>query len=252
MAGGTPKWPLSLRILALTLLNLALVAIVLVAFAQSQFGVDLEGVAFGPGRDRFMAIGDRFARDLDRTPFTSRNELLRTYAGRYGMDVFLVDPDGQPLAGDPVKLPQKVIARVRGSLPPGGFSDAGRVHLGDDRGIEYSGSSTPRENGPPLNTPPEGHHQEAPPNRIPPGRLPLDAAFLTVTKAPLLYWVGIRIPTAGPRGERGIPGVLLLRTDSFFQSNLFFEWRILLGRVCDIEVEIKRPACPPSTPRSGR
>jgi two-component system sensor histidine kinase CpxA len=40
--------------------------------------------------------------------------------------------------------------------------------------------------------------------------------------------VGVRIPTDGPQGERGIPAVLLLRATSIFNSRLFFDWRSLL------------------------
>jgi len=45
---------------------------------------------------------------------------------------------------------------------------------------------------------------------------------------PLGYWLGIRIPTDGPNGERGVPAVLLIRTHSLFNSRLFFDWRLVI------------------------
>ncbi len=49
-----------------------------------------------------------------------------------------------------------------------------------------------------------------------------------MTRNPLLFWVGVRMPTNGPDGERGIPAVLLLRADSLLNPRLFFDWRAVL------------------------
>ncbi len=204
-------WPLSRKILGLALLNLALIALVLVVFAQRQFGLSIESLVLGPARDRILSLSNAIARDLDSTPYTSRAELLNDYSRRYGVDVFLVDPRGQSLAGPDFPLPPAVLERVRGG---------------------------PQESRPapedPLGLGPEGQHgPNLPPPRVPsPGppqhRDPSGVAFLAITRNPLLWWVGVRIPTNGPQGERGFPAVLLLRTNSILNDKLFFDWRSLL------------------------
>jgi two-component system sensor histidine kinase CpxA len=205
------RWPLSQKILGLALLNLALIAVVLVVFVQRQFGLSIESLVLGPARDRILSLSNAIARDLDSTPYTSRVELLNDYSRRYGVDVFLVDPDGQSLTGRAFSLPPAVLERVRGR---------------------------PRESRPapedPLDLGPEGRDRpKLPPPRAdafgrPPPRSPSGAAFLVMTRDPLLWWVGVRIPTNGPRGERGFPAVLLLRTNSILNDKLFFDWRSLL------------------------
>lgn len=182
---------LSRKILALAALNLIFIAAVLAAFAQWQFGLSVESLLLGPARDRIGALTNAIARSLDSTPYRDRAALLAADSSRYGMDIFLVTPFGESLTGTLVNLPAPLMERLQG--PPG--PDGGEAG-------------------------PEG-----------PGRgfgMPRQQAFLTITRNPLLYWVGVRIPTSGPDGEMGVPGVLLLRTNSIFNSRLFFDWRSLV------------------------
>jgi two-component system sensor histidine kinase CpxA len=193
------KWPLSRKILTLALLNLILIAAVLAMFAQWQFGLSIESLLLGPARDRIMAIANAAGRDLDATPYAARTNLLAAYSQRYGVDFFLVDPRGESLTGDTVKLPEELAGRL------------GRGRGGPER-------PPPDGKGRGMGPPPGGQA----------GGPPSDPAFLTITRNPLLYWVGVRIPTDGPNGERGVPAVLLLRASSILNSSLFFDWRSLL------------------------
>jgi two-component system sensor histidine kinase CpxA len=197
------RWPLSRKILGLALLNLILVSIVLVLFAHWQFGLSIEAPVLGPARDRIMSIANAIARDLDLAPYASRSGVLEADSRRYGLDIYLFDPRSQALAGAQVQLPEPVLERMR-SRPGGDRRGSGR---GDRPGF------------------PPG---PGPPKFDVPGGRPSDLAFLTVTRHPLLWWVGVRIPTNGPQGERGVPAVLLLRTGSILDSRLFFDWRSLL------------------------
>jgi two-component system sensor histidine kinase CpxA len=208
MAWSTAKWPLSRKILGLALLNLLLIAIVLVIFAQWQFGLSVEALVLGPARDRVMAIANAIGRDLDAAPFESRRELLAEHSRRYGVDFFLVDPGGESLAGPSLVLPRAVLERMRAGPRLNG------------RGPENWKGPDPQDGRDRANFPP--------PVWGAPGGSPLDMAFLTVTRSPWLWWVGIRIPTGGPQGERGVPAVLLLRSNSILNRRLFFDWRSLL------------------------
>ena len=218
-----PKSGLSRKILGLALLNLILIAIVLLIFAQWQFGLSLESLLLGPARDRIVAIANAIGRDLDSTPYSLRTELLSTYAKRYDVDFYLVDPRGNSLEGVEVELPAVLLERLRsgGRLEgKGRHRDDQRAEKGkgpDERGPE--GEPGFRRPGPGPGGPGFGQR----------GGPPSDQAFLTVARNPLVYWVGVRIPTNGPQGERGVPAVLLLRSNSIFNSKLFFDWRSLLS-----------------------
>lgn len=197
-------WPLSRQILGLALLNLILLLAVVVAFAEWQFGFSIESIVIGPARDRIVAIANAFGRDLDLAPESSRDSLLMNYSGRFDADFYLCTPDGERLAGEPVSLPAAVLQRMRRGNGPG-HNEPFEVEPGFGRG---------------------GRGFPPPPGR--PGALPADFIFLTITRNPLRYWVGVRIPTNGRNGERGVPAVLLLRSNSILNSNLFFDWRLLL------------------------
>jgi len=206
------RWPLSRKILGLALLNLALIAVVLAVFAQRQFGLSIESLVLGPARDRILSLSNAIARDLDSTPYESREELLNDYSRRYGVDVFLVDPEGQSLTGRDFPLPPAVLERMRGR------ASESKPAPEDPLGLGPTGQDEPHF------PPPRADAFGGPPPR----RDPSGVAFLATTRDPLLWWVGVRIPTNGPRGERGFPAVLLLRTNSILNDKLFFDWRSLL------------------------
>ena len=193
MALDAGTWPLSRKILGLALLNLILIALVLALFAQWQFGLSVESLVLGPARDRVMGIANAVGRELDLTPDASRTELLAAYSRRYGVDFYLTDPRGQSLAGAAIELPAALLDRMRYHSGPGGKGP-----------------------GPPG------------PGFGPRGGPPSEPAFLTITRKPLTYWIGVRMPINGPNGERGVPAVLLLRASSIWNSQLFFDWRALL------------------------
>ncbi len=195
-----------------------LIAGALAIFAEWQFGLSLESLVLGPARDRIMAVANAIGRDLDATPYAERGEVLASYSQRYGVEFFLVNPDGGPLAGDAVELPPPVLERMH-TRPGGGRGAPGRRPRPEPREPDTAGRGDAPDPPPPPPSPP-------PPRR--PGELRTEPAFLTVTHNPLRFWVGVGIPTNGPEGEPGVPAVLLLRADSILNSRLFFDWRRLV------------------------
>jgi two-component system, OmpR family, sensor histidine kinase CpxA len=215
MAFPPPKWTLSRKILLLALLNLAAIAVVLAVFAERQFGLRLESLLLGPARDRILAVANAVARDLDLDPYESRREVLDRYAQRYSVEVHLVSPQGNALDGVPVQIPQAVIERM--DARPETDHRANRPRPWEDPQFRD------REPGFP---PPD---VEGPRRRGPPGAIERrDMVFLVVSRNPWAYWVGARIPTKGPTGDRGVPAILLLRANSILNTRLFFDWRSLL------------------------
>lgn len=192
------RWPLSRRILGLALINLALVALVLLAFAEWQVGLNVESLVLGPAHDRISAIGNTLGLELELTPYADRDQLLATYAQRYGVDLYLVGPRGEPIAGPAMELPSALMR-----------------HFDDPRR---------RDNPPPRDTLPPDRNRDRERGRQ-------GGLFLQVTHNPLFYWVGFRMPVPDPEEGSAHPGILLLRATSLFNSKLFFDWRsvLLLG-----------------------
>jgi len=231
---------LSRKILSLALLNLVVIGMVVAIFAEWRFGLSIESLLLGPGRDRIMAIANAAARDLDATAYPARPGLLADYSRRYGVDFYLTDPRGRLLVGDRIELPEALLDRLRKGLRPGGRGPGPRGPKGRppdgpgpemDRAMKGPPGSRELDDGPPPEgPPPEGPPPDGLPREGPPAGAPAPdrPAFLTVTRDPLTYWVGVGIPLNGPRGERNIPAILLLRANSIFNSNLFFDWRSLL------------------------
>jgi two-component system, OmpR family, sensor histidine kinase CpxA len=207
---------LSRKILSLALLNLVLIGAVVAIFAEWRFGLSIESLLLGPGRDRIMAIANAAARDLDATAYPARPGLLADYSRRYGVDFYLTDPHGRSLVGAGIELPEALLERLHKGLRPGARGP---------RPLGPKGPPPEGEGPPPDGPPPDGPPRDGPrAGASPPDR----PAFLTVTRDPLSYWVGVGIPTNGPQGERNAPAILLLRANSIFNSNLFFDWRSLL------------------------
>jgi two-component system sensor histidine kinase CpxA len=197
------------KIVGLALLNVLLLAAVIVVIAASQFGVGAESLMLGPARDRISSIANALSLEFESGFPRGQDELLAEYQRRYNAEVFLTSPDGQVIAGPEVTLPRDLIDRIRRDVPP-----------------------PPRAGPPPREEagPPEGQPGPPPPRRGPPrDRLPPDRVFLIITHNPTGYWAGARIPVSGAGERRRSPGILLLRSSSMFNSNLFFDWRLLLG-----------------------
>jgi two-component system, OmpR family, sensor histidine kinase CpxA len=203
------------KIVGLALLNVLLLAALIVVIAASQFGVGTEALMLGPARDRISSIANALSLEFESGFPRGQDELLAEYRRRYNADVFLTTPEGQVIAGPEVTLPRDLIDRIRRDVPP---PPRGGPPPGRD--------APPREEAGPL----EDQPGPPPPGRGPPrDQLPRDRVFLIITHNPTGYWAGARIPVSGPGERRRSPGILLLRSSSMFNSNLFFDWRLLLG-----------------------
>jgi len=202
------RWSLSMKILCLGFLNLLLLCLVMLIFLRVQFRLGPESILLGPARDRIAGIANSFAIELESTPPESRAELFAAYRERYNADFFLISPQGHSLAGPDVHLPPEVLERIRGNRP--------------------------RRPPPPRHDPPPGE-ERGPGRRPPPPRQPPpESTVLVITRAPASYWAGVFIPITAPDGERNVPAILLLRTDSIFNSHLFFDLRLWLGVVLSV------------------
>ena len=200
-------WSLSRKILCLALLNLTLLGVVLVVFARSQFQLGPESLLLGPARDRIVAIADSFSLALETTPAGARDGLFAEYAKRYAADIFLTNPQGEAMAGPSVDLSRQLMDKLERIAPP------------------------PRRQPPPPPPPRKGLDDEGdrPPQPPPRAPSPSESAFLVITHDPIEYWAGARIPVRLPDFDDQRPGILLLRSSSFFNANLFFDWPLWIA-----------------------
>lgn len=196
---------LSRKIFGLAVLNLFLLALLIVGFALWQVRIGPESLLLGPGRDRLLAIGNEFSAEFGSTPREDRDALLAAYRKRYQADFFLVHPLGQ-LAGPRVDLPAELNEKIRRAAPP-----------------PRMGASPP-----PDDTKGKGKR------RPPPGRDPAESIFMEITHRPTQYWAGLRVKTVAPDVPADAPAVLLIRTNSLFNSTFFFDWWLLGGMAISV------------------
>jgi len=215
---------LSRKILLLALLNLVLLAALLVGFGFWQLRIGPESLLLGPARDRILWIGNAFSVEFESTPEGERDNLLLAFGKRYSAEFFLVHPEGW-IAGPRVDLPAEVLGKIRSAAPPP--RDEGppvegrpdeergpppRLDKGHDKGHDKGRGPDGRRGPPPL-----------------PRREPPESVFLEITHHPTQYWAGVRITVSGPDIRAGTPVVLLIRTNSLFNSTFFFDWPLFSG-----------------------
>jgi two-component system sensor histidine kinase CpxA len=212
---------LSRKILLLSLLNLLLLGAVAYVFFAWQFQSGTQSLLMGPVQDRILAVANRFSMELTATPESGVANLFAAYRQRYHADFFLTNPDGVVLAGPEVELPAVVQQRMhrppgpRPAPPPG----------------EAQAPPPPREGGwgPPGPPPPrKGPPRKGPPGKGPP-RGPAEPTFFVIARNPTVYWAGARMPVTLSDFGPSTPGILLIRSDTIFNNQLFLDLRLWVG-----------------------
>ena len=198
------RLPLFTKVLFLAFLNVCLLGLMFVLFARVQFRLDAGSFLLAPAQSRIMAMARALALELDETPPAGWDGVLARYAQTNGVGVYLLDEEGERVAGPELQLPPEVASRVPRRQRPRGGPPPGRPR-------------PEREMGPPEQ--PRDHRPPAPP------------LFLTAAGAPTRYWAGVRIPVRRDRMENPKPGTLILMSSSLVASPLFFDPKPWLGGV---------------------
>jgi two-component system sensor histidine kinase CpxA len=187
---------LARKVFLLALLNILLLAAVTAAIARFQFGLQAESFLLAPVHDRLSVLGNNFSMDYESTGPGQREKLIADWSRKMAADVFIATPRGEWVAGPEVEMPPRVREQMRRIVPP-----------------------PQREPPPPFGAPP--------PRR----EMPAESVFLVITDRPTRYWAGVRIPLRSFENGEPRPGILLFRSDSLFNRNLFFDWRLWAGAV---------------------
>src|SRR5215831_3645691 len=100
--------PLSRKIGLLALTNLVLLGLVGAVLFRSQFQRGPQSLLAGPVQDRIMAIANRFNVELTASPESAIDGVFAAFRQEFQADFFLINPDGEEMAGPAVELPDDV------------------------------------------------------------------------------------------------------------------------------------------------
>jgi len=192
-----PRLPLFSKVLFLCFLNLSLLALVIALSAHAQFKLDAGSFLLAPAQSRIMTVAHAVALELEETPPAGWDRVLARYAQTNRVEFYLLDEDGQQVAGPALRLPPEVADRVPQRQPR-------------------------RAGPPPRNGRPEGR-KGPPPPQADERRPVVPPLFLIATGSPARYWAGARVPVRRDRTEDPKPGTLILMSPSLLASQLFFD-----------------------------
>lgn len=196
-----PRLTLSAKILLIAFLNLALLGGVGMGVFRAQLPGEASSLLLAPVRDHIVAAARECALDLEETPVSGRDALLERYSNHYEVRFLLWDNDGNQVAGPKTTLPENVM-RALLRRPPPRFRRPERPPI-------------PRE--------------EVEEKGLPRGTLPPPGFFFEISRSPLLYWVGVRIPIRSQGSEEVVRGLLVLSSPTLFANAFFFNpWPLLL------------------------
>lgn len=192
--------PLLVRILGWFFLNLALLAGALFFFLRTEFRVD--ALMAGRAGERVQQMADALLGELRVRPRAEWDDLLQRFGESYGIELALVAPPDEQIAGPRLTLPPEVIRRLprRGPL-------AGRPGL-----IEPPPGFRP------------GLHEPPPPRA---GRFRTDRRLFVHTTNPHRYWVvfpNVLPETVAARGPRRQPLSLIAVSETLSAGGLFFDY----------------------------
>ena len=202
------RFPLTAKILFWFFLNLLLLGVVFYTFFRIQFRLGLDSLLAGQAGERIEAVSEVINAELRGTPRETWTEVLQRFSSAYGVQFFIIRPDGGHVAGDPVVLPPEVRNRLPGFQRPSGPVFPQRRWRLEPRSPEGEA---------PLPPPPP---QEIGPRRPHP-------KFMVRSQDPLRYWVCVRLPIM----ERVAPMTLVAVSDSLSGGGLFVDYKpwVLVG-----------------------
>ena len=196
------RFPLSAKILLWFFLNLLLLGLAFYVFFGVQFRMGLDPLLMGQAGERIEALANIISDELQAASMEERTEVLQYFGSDYGLQMMLVRPNGELIAGQGPQLPPEVRARLKSFEPP-----------------------IPRAQPPPR-------RDEIPPPPQPPldDRRRTHPKFMVHSSAPAGYWVGIRLPPFD-RDRPGLHQVLLLYSPTLSGGGLFIDFKpwLLIG-----------------------
>ncbi len=197
-------WQKSIFVKLLTwfFLNLLLLGLILGIFFQIQFYVPPDSLLRLKPERETASLRYLIRHELTRTPREQWDGLLERYGQAFKVKLFLLTPQGFPIAGENIVLPPEVKEKIK-VWHQYGFENRpgpGRSRLRSDSN-HYRGHGKIHKNP-----------QAGPPPR----------RFIRIhTHHPSRYWLGLPVPIMNRAGNNFVPAILLAVTDSLFASGLY-------------------------------
>jgi two-component system sensor histidine kinase CpxA len=193
------RFPLFAKILLWFFLNLLLLGAGFYLFFRVQFHVGLDALLTGQAGERIEALASIVFDEFQAAATEDRDEVLRYFGSSYGMQLLLVRPNGELVAGKGPVLPPEVRERLAGFVPP------------------FVRMWPPFRNDvahppPDVAVPPPDELRRTRPK------------FMVRSREPAGYWVGIRLPPM----ELNRPAqqlVLLLYSPTLSGGGLFIDFK---------------------------
>ena len=216
---------LYVKIVLWVLLNMVLVVTLIIGLVGLRYRFNPDRFIAFTQSVQFDLVSRMIAEELREATLSQRQEILRRYAAAWKVDLMLLTPRGERLAGSEMAIPDEVSQRLHNS-PFGAGMARNRVpgEIPGGHGVLEPIAPPPDQRPPP---PPEpfGGGGEAPNQRLP--RRP--PGFLIKTSNPTRYWAGSRIPIIDRGLDVPVRGAVLVAvSDSFTGNGLFFDLKPLL------------------------
>ena len=235
------RFPLYAKILLWFFLNLLLLAAVFYGFFRVQFNIGLDALLAGPAGERIEALSMVIFDELRSVSAEERTAVLQYFGSNYGVQIMLVRPAGQLLAGAGLLLPPEVRARLADFGPPP-MRPAKWPPDDSERLMPQRRSDLAVQHDAAVRPPPSIHDHAAPVQRAQPPSARMDGAplqptppadgsahrahpkFMVRSADPAGYWVGLRMPAFdGNRPEA--QQVLLLYSPTLSGGGLFIDFK---------------------------
>ncbi len=212
------RLPLSLQFVGFLLLHLVVLFLLFLFFFNTQFGMGWEALIASPAGERVEGISRVMREQLKSSPNSSWNAILAGFGNLYNVTFYIFDRRGRQIAGEPVTLPEQVVARVTRKHPP----NADRENVNADHApIPADIQQRWREHG-------------------------LHGRILLHTNNPDRFWICVRFGIPVNRDEANaaevmptpdgpmIPGTLLAACPNFWSSRILFDFGMLLSAIGSI------------------
>ncbi len=227
------RFPLYAKILGWFFLNLLVLAAVFFVLFRGQFQFGVESLLANRARERIQPLGQIIAEELNLKPRSEWNSILKRFTDAYHVRFLLYHGEGMQLAGETMRLPPPVHARMTERRPL-----RGRDLRGGEPPPRDGGNPPPPQQENPLLRDGENFRQPGPlfdsPDSEAPLRGPREMRGSPPNPAPFVvriqdsprYWIGIRLPpinsTETPRG----PLTLFVATDSLSAGGLLLDYSL--------------------------
>ena len=206
----TRRFPLYARILFWLFLNLVALASAFYLLMRAQFGFGLDWLLEGSAGQRVDAVATIIIAELNDRARSEWDGVLKRFGAAYQLQFAVFRASGEQLAGDALRLPPEVRAKVLDRPPQQDHRPP------PEKGQPHSPPGRPPGARPPrpmqkAGPPPPGEHRGANPK------------FMLRTLEPARYWLVVRSRLNDPPRPRPMPVALVAVSSSLSSGGLVFD-----------------------------